>query len=597
MIEKRIIPENLRRARRTLDEINSVKTVNNWEYDKGRDNWYLKIQISLNLNSDIIPNISNWYIVTGEEYPLSNIEIYPSITNSLTFTLQHQSCNFYTYNNLWRCGKLCLDISGIKEKSSEEKYYKNPNYKLYWYVKRAIEWIIQASKNSLVQKNDFFELPDFFEKYNTDIFVFNEDNLSFMKWNTITQNRGYAYLSIYDKNKKNTQNIYVLRKFTDLKNNELFVCNWGELFNNLEISTICGLWIKLKKTPVVNIWQAPMTISELQKIFNEENIDLFDFLQQVDETKIRNRQQNLLLVGFPIPKKISSKNEKIFWQAIKLPILSTRKSARGFRHNKLIYYDKQNILTPNRNLCWIKSQNLNPNEISVRGKLDINIINKKFLLIGAGCIGSTFSELLIRAGAQDITIIDNDTLTFGNLSRHTLNIDDISSSKADNLALRLNKLSPHAKVKSLNKLISSGFNFNDFDVILECSGSNEVLQVIENSTLMKETSLLSISIGIDAEYLFLSFHNKNKFNFYNFKNLIKNYIKSDEELQKYNNLREGFGCWHPIFPARIDDIWLTSCTAFNFFEQCILGNKSELSIVYQKNKDGFTYHYKEVNKI
>ncbi len=31
--------------------------------------------------------------------------------------------------------------------------------------------------------------------------------------------------------------------------------------------------------------------------------------------------------------------------------------------------------------------------------------------------------------------------------------------------------------------------------------------------------------------------------------------------------RAGPGCWHPLFPARIDDIWMLAATAIKYLEQ------------------------------
>jgi len=40
-----------------------------------------------------------------------------------------------------------------------------------------------------------------------------------------------------------------------------------------------------------------------------------------------------------------------------------------------------------------------------------------------------------------------------------------------------------------------------------------------------------------------------------------------EELRHTPLPREGIGCWHPIFPARADDVWLAASLALKSLEQ------------------------------
>lgn len=53
--------------------------------------------------------------------------------------------------------------------------------RIYWNIKRLLEWVDKAEKNCLVTNKDRFELPDIRESYNIDI-IFNEDEISYMQW-------------------------------------------------------------------------------------------------------------------------------------------------------------------------------------------------------------------------------------------------------------------------------------------------------------------------------------------------------------------------------------------------------------------------------
>ena len=55
-------------------------------------------------------------------------------------------------------------------------------------------------------------------------------------------------------------------------------------------------------------------------------------------------------------------------------------------------------------LEWIISENWNQQEILQRGKLNDLLLRKKILLLGAGCIGASVAEILVRAGLYNLTI-------------------------------------------------------------------------------------------------------------------------------------------------------------------------------------------------
>ena len=48
---------------------------------------------------------------------------------------------------------------------------------------------------------------------------------------------------------------------------------------------------------------------------------------------------------------------------------------------------------------------------------------------------------------------------------------------------------------------------------------------------------------------------------------------------------EGIGCWHPLFPARIDDIQMLVGAAIKFFEKEIMEGKEAKLTVISKNYD------------
>src|SRR5690606_29865453 len=63
----------------------------------------------------------------------------------------------------------------------------------------------------------------------------------------------------------------------------------------------------------------------------------------------------------------------------------------------------------------------------------------RIALIGAGSLGSYLAQQLASAGVGSITIIDPEALAFENISRHLLGSEFVGASKAEAVALRLQR--------------------------------------------------------------------------------------------------------------------------------------------------------------
>lgn len=92
----------------------------------------------------------------------------------------------------------------------------------------------------------------------------------------------------------------------------------------------------------------------------------------------------------------------------------------------------------------------------------INLIRqKKVLVIGLGGVGSYAVEALIRSGIEDITIVDNDTISVTNLNRQLMtNQSNIGKKKTDEIKTRILSINPNVKVIEIDKFITLD-NIND----------------------------------------------------------------------------------------------------------------------------------------
>lgn len=602
-MEQKQILDKLNQARRALDSLSQVEIIDEWKFDNELNIWYLHLNIAIEYKTTYFPRISQWYIVVDSNYPKGKIKIYPDVKNSITVTLYHQANNSrIERNGLWRKGALCLEVNTISTFQSEPY---SVDERLLYHVKRAINWLQLAAKGQLVADNEPFELPEFTLSNVLEMqFAFSEDIVTFMQWESTDCRYGIAELDVY----KSKPFVYYVKQFKSLNGNIEHYTQWGKHLSKTNISPpINAPWIFLKQPPVINEWQAPETLGDLIDACNSQRIDVMNVLKNV-VSKIRDGKRHLLLLGFPVPKTFGGEPEIVFWKALYLPVVSYgKKTAKGFRTNQQGWWlrDKSEILTRKTKLDWIISENWNQQEISQRGKMNDFLLRKKMLLVGAGCVGASVAEILVRSGVYNLTIVDSDIFEVGNLSRHVLNVRNIGELKELSLCSYLNSLNPHANVEVINDTLTIDEEFktnialDKYDIIIDCTGENSVLDVFQKADFKKRHIIASISVGLGAKHLYMTIMNGATFYFNSFYKLILPYIQSEKDLfDDYNLPRNGIGCWHPTFPARSDDIWLAAATAVKAIENYIITKSAKaLSIVYeQRENDGIFEGYILVDK-
>ncbi|MDD2362055.1 MAG: ThiF family adenylyltransferase [Oscillospiraceae bacterium] len=593
----------LNQARRALDSLPQVKIMDDWRFDNELKVWFLHLGISIDYKTPYFPQVSQWYIVAESEYPKGKIKVYPDVENSMNVTLYHQSSNAKVEKNgLWRKGALCLEINTISAFQSEPH---NVDERLLYHVKRAINWLELAAKDKLVSEDEPFELPDFTLSNILEMqFAFSEDVVSFMQWESTECRYGIAELDVY----KSKPFVYYVKLFRSLDDNIEHYTQWGKQLSKTNISPpISALWIFLNQPPAINKWQAPETFGDLIDACNNQHIDIMDMLKNM-VSKIRDGRRHLLLLGFPIPKVFGGEPELISWKALYLPVVSHgKKTAKGFRANQQGWWfrDKSEVLNRKSKLDWIVSENWNQQEISQRGKMNDFLLRKKMLIVGAGCIGASVGEILVRSGIYNLTIVDSDIFKVGNLSRHVLNLNNIGELKELSLCSYLNTLNPHANVEVINDTIiideefKTNIDLDKYDIIIDCTGENSVLNLFQSVNLKRKHILASISVGLGAKHLYIALANNQTPNFNNFYELISPYLHNEMALHdNYHLPRDGTGCWHPTFPGRSDDIWIAAATSVKAIENYIL-SKSEkmLSLIYEQREcNGFFEGYVMVDK-
>ena len=558
--------------------------------------WVLKCRLSIHSeDSDLVPNDTSWYISIENSYPRGQIDFVPAKDGGLTKTFQHQFYNGVGAGDLpWRNGTICAKsgIYRLAKAGYDIEPYETAE-RLKWHVSRAKEWLKAASSQSLVSNAELFELPDFNTSNMNSSIVFCESHETYEFWKPYIGKTGTFELTSLCE----LPNRLLITSFKDHLGNKIYEPPWSYHTRDRFIGgAVSGAWALFAKPLVIPPWQAPMDWGELMHALSLQQADYRRFMLRIS-TPLRDGCEHFVCLGFPIPKQIGEDPIQIHWQSLHLPILSSKDNHAGFQttNRSLLRRDLARIFRRHSRIAWHKTENWHADEILNRGRLNPCLTKSKVLIVGVGALGSTIAEMLVRAGITCIGLIDNDKLKVGNLVRHTLTINDIGKAKVTSLIERLSNLSPFANISGIEQKLQE-LNTNNIeaiqgvDVVIDCTGDDDVLHYLRAIPWTNHPTFLSVSIGLDARRLYLLVSRRNKFPVSFLQRHVSKWLNKDIEEYHGPELPRsgGVGCWHPAFPAKGDEIWLCASTTLRYFDEYTQtqGSYSKLAVFEQVRKDG-----------
>ena len=223
-------------------------------------------------------------------------------------------------------------------------------------------------------------------------------------------------------------------------------------------------------------------------------------------------------------------------------------------------------------LCYASPKMVTEKNYFGRGKFEDLFVPKKIAIIGLGAVGSQLAISLARSGIKNFGLWDNDVIEPGNICRSSYTVHDLGNAKVNALKKQLLAINPSLTVnpngswsgpfrtkqpmtfrngdlygninyKSQTDVISE---LKDYDVIIDCTASNELLHYLSYSVTDK--LLISLCITNHAKNLLMvSNSDGNPFE------LRKMYLSKIEQDTK-NFYAEGSGCFSPTFLALNCDI-------------------------------------------
>lgn len=561
------IPDSLREARRELESVPGYRLLEDWSWLPSLHRWALRFRLSCALpDTRPIPGETDWVVCVSSAYPWGDITVYPAKQNGIVETFPHQSLNELGLPDLPnRTGGLCLGIMTqawqIRQGLSEPHTVKQ---RLQWHVERTVEWIERASRQLLFQPGDDWEAP-------ARSFIATAPH--------VVIGRTASSLALSGVDRHGIVEILMPRPNLSVLFADRFIgateealrasrelglglalgqTEWGALVNRSTLASY-GIWIRLAKAPVMPHWRLPSTWGELREWYQTHEGGSLDskIADALHRGETVAQHLAFLLIGYPVPLRFGEQSARLQWEACSLEGLSEEAAFLGCPDAKPL---KWATVYSNRDLM---SQ--------VRGQFGVGFCHSSALLIGAGALGSITAELLTRGGLRQLCIADSETLQLGNLVRHTLTGFNVGHNKAVAVAARLNASSLDAKVTAYQGKLSSQtlpeLMAREPDIVLDTTGSDQVLSDLAG--WQRPTLFLSISLGLHARRIYAYAARGEGFPVEDFHSKIQRWLRQDHEDTKDlpQPATEGIGCWSPVFPARLDDIYLLAAAVVKWMEE------------------------------
>lgn len=102
-----------------------------------------------------------------------------------------------------------------------------------------------------------------------------------------------------------------------------------------------------------------------------------------------------------------------------------------------------------------------------------NLFNKSIIVFGVGGVGGAVAHMLIRAGIQNITLVDFDKIDISNINRQFVaNTTNMGKVKVEEIKNQLQEINPNAKIEICNTKYSQEtehlIDLSKYDYIIDC---------------------------------------------------------------------------------------------------------------------------------
>lgn len=440
-------------------------------------------------------------------------------------------------------------------------------------VEKLYEWIEDFYINNITQD---YEYPAFMKKGKVEL-LFSETTQDFSPERFKEKRFGtFSYSILNSRVKEDKSRSYtLLAQRLGGKG-----APWSSHYSEGDLYS--GVWLFIEDEPVVDRRLKMSTWEQLCGLVPESFSDFFlNFC-------IRNpkyilgppefRNNYLLALGYPIPSLDGT--QEVHWDLILIPVDHFRR-AEVKRRPKFI----KDYTGP---LSWDTTTNASYERFFGRGSLGKRFAESSILILGAGAIGSSLAEALVRGGLKQLCISDNDVVEPGNVCRSKLNFKNTGSLKAESLKESLIDISPYVNLKSIEAIEpanSKGSNYdslvadlNQYDLIFDCTADNQVLQMLSYGHVV--SPVVSLSVTNEAKHL-LCISSCDSPDLIGMKSNLVSWLKTDH----YPEFKPGTGCWHFTFEANFSQINSLLSKAIDKTDNFISVSKQPKTFLLQREGD------------
>ena len=445
-------------------------------------------------NAEKLPGEITLRVVIPETFPSDPVDFYPENVNAFP----HQDAE---------SGKLCLPEEALAPVDAS---------RLVCYVKWAIEWLKDAANDRLLQSGEPYELPDFSRKLlNSRLptsvpFIFEESPNSYGNW----ESRIGTYGTVECFWGKGISAIFAVRycqKDGLLIRESEFASDVFDTGRKIE-----GNWLLVRDIPYER-HRPPQTYEEVDTLCASNGIDFYSILKSAwcfgNSCKI-----GILLIGFPIPKTVGQPPDEIHWQPILFlnydavkgrPKKRKRNAASNKREQTWEKFRGSGCFSDSQQLPWGQVENVARDRLYTRGAYPSKVQTTPIAVFGCGALGSSIAELLTRGGVHQMSLVDPDTIKFGNLCRHTLDGSSVAKNKAQALAETLSRANPLSSIKGYSDRVPLDSRsgkairqvLTDAEVFIDCTTSEAAFQWLNQYAVENGKRVLSLFFNFHAELL------------------------------------------------------------------------------------------------
>lgn len=451
--------------------------------------------------------------------------------------------------------------------------------RLAWFAARLVWWVDRAARGELLLPGDHFGHPliDYEDKSRSINTL--EDEGTLRAWAGHWGQTGEVELRQDHGGHLSTYAVSFSRG-----GRQIVAPRWGSWVTALP-SQQRGTWLLLERRPFLEPWGFPATWGELDGALAAQGVALEPVLQQAFE---QTATGSWLLIGYPVPGEIGGSNRRLEWQACQLP--PVQRKVNGFRPTAESQWlkVKREALAPQQRVPWVLSSSHQAQDLGSRGFLEENVRTRRFLLIGAGALGSAVAEHLVRTGVTDIAVMDKDALQTGNLVRHTLTLHDVAGNKAMHVARRLQAITTlarpvgHAEAFPPNSVLGRAA-VEAADVIIDTTGEDGVVAALGRQRWGTPRVVISLSLGWRAQALYAVAERTTRFNARAYHADISPHVAADLNNKPDDRLpMEGIGCWTPVWPALHTDVQLLAAVGATFVREFVAADDTRRARVYEQ---------------